>query len=56
MFDLCYSNGADLTILNRQNLNPLTLAAKLRRVNVSFLSFRARRIILLLYEPGQDDD
>lgn len=35
MFDLCYSNGANLNILNKQNLSPLTLAAKLRRVNVS---------------------
>lgn len=35
MFDLSYSNGASLNILNKQNLSPLTLAAKLRRVNVS---------------------
>ena len=34
MFDLCYSNGANLNLLNRQNLSPLNLAAKLRRVNV----------------------
>lgn len=38
MFDLCFANGADLTILNKQNLNPLTLAAKLKRVDVSFSS------------------
>lgn len=35
MFDLCYSNGANLTVLNKQNLSPLQLAAKLRRVDVS---------------------
>lgn len=35
MFNLCYSNGAKLDILNAQNLTPLQLAAKLRRVDVS---------------------
>lgn len=36
MFDLCYSNGANLSILNRQNLSPLTLAAKLKKVEMFF--------------------
>lgn len=36
MFDLCYSNGADLNIVNKQNLTPLTLAAKLKRVDMFF--------------------
>lgn len=35
MFDLCYSNGANLDIVNKQNFTPLTLAAKLKRVDVS---------------------
>lgn len=37
MFNLCFSNGAKLDILNAQNLTPLQLAAKLRRVDVSFI-------------------
>lgn len=36
MFDLCYSNGADLELVNKLNLSPLTLAAKLRRVDMFF--------------------
>lgn len=35
MFDLCYANGANLDITNKQGLTPLTLAAKLKRVDVS---------------------
>lgn len=42
MFDLCYSNGANLDIVNKQNFTPLTLAAKLKRVDVSgYKSYRA---------------
>lgn len=38
MFDICYSNGANLNIVNKQNFSPLTLAAKLKRVDVSGLN------------------
>jgi len=36
MFDLCYSTGANLNLLNHQRLSPLTLAAKLERVEMLF--------------------
>lgn len=36
MFDLCYSTGANLNIANKQQLTPLTLAAKLKRVELFF--------------------
>lgn len=36
MFDLAYQLGADIHIKNRQNLVPLTLAAKLAKSEVSF--------------------
>jgi transient receptor potential cation channel subfamily V protein 5 len=36
MFDLCYSNGARLDIHNQLGFSPLTLAAKLRRVEMFF--------------------
>lgn len=43
MFDLCFSNGANLNIVNKQNFTPLTLAAKLKRVNVSGLEYTRTR-------------
>lgn len=36
MFDLCYSNGANLSLVNKLGFSPLTLAAKLRRVEMLF--------------------
>ena len=43
MFDLCYSNGANLNALNKLNLSPLTLAAKLCRVEMFFHILTIRR-------------
>ncbi|XP_054262159.1 transient receptor potential cation channel subfamily V member 5 [Macrosteles quadrilineatus] len=36
MFDMAYETGSNLSILNIQNLTPLTLAAKLARIEIFF--------------------
>ena len=43
MFDLCYSNGANLDLVNGQQLGPLALAAKLERVQMFFHILALRR-------------
>lgn len=45
MLDLCYSSGADLRALNKQNLTPLTLAAKLGRVEMFFHILEIQRVV-----------
>lgn len=39
MLKLAYDTGGKLQIMNKQNLTPLTLAAKLGKKNVFFILF-----------------
>lgn len=44
-FDMAYEVGADLDIKNIQNLTPLTLAAKLARIEMFFHILKIEREI-----------